>query len=354
MNSGETKNSAVLKPGVSVIVCCYNSSDVITPTVKALSEQIIPEDTGYEVILVDNNCTDNTVALAERAWQNSCYPLRVIREKKPGQMHARITGLKNTRYEITLFVDDDNVLNRDWMKKLSRLYKENSRIGAVGGYNRASFLGEKPEWFDRVKGVYACGPRDAHPGMNPKKMFGAGLSFRTHALKATLFSDLPLFLEGRTKDALTRGDDTEIALRFRLMGWDFYYDDSLVLKHNLSGHRLNWKYVSQARKKGGQVSLILKIYRDILNGRPTLSYWGAVRLVLRKWKNYFKANKLSPSRMRKAGSNSSSRFFRLVGMSRGLLIGGKKYNAIREKIVAHYERRGETARESGPERTQQD
>ncbi len=354
MNSGETHNSPTLKPGVSVIVCCYNSSAVIVPTITALSEQKIPEGSGYEVILIDNNCTDNTVALANQHWTKSRDLLRVIQEEKPGVMHARLTGIKSARYEIILFVDDDNVLNRDWVIRLSRLYKENSRVGAIGGYNRASFFGEKPDWFDRVEGVYACGPRDVQAGLNPKKMFGAGLSFRTQALKSTLFSDLPLFLVGRTKNALIRGDDTEISLRFRLMGWDFYYDDSLVLEHNLSDQRLNWRYVTQARKKGGEVSLILKVYRDILSGRKPLGYWEAVQLVLRKWKNYFKVNKLNLFRIRKAGSDSSIRFFRLVGMSRGLFLGKKKYTEIRQRIVEHYEKRGETGQGIGREQSHQD
>jgi glycosyltransferase involved in cell wall biosynthesis len=354
MSSGETNNSAALKPGVSAIICCYNSSEVIAPTIKALSNQEVSGDIGYEVILVDNNCTDNTIELAEREWTNSLYPLRVIREEKPGLMHARLAGLNNAHYEIILFVDDDNVLNRDWVIKLNRLYRNNPRVGAIGGYNRASFLGKKPDWFDLVEGVYACGPRDDQPGLNPKKMFGAGLSFRTQALKSTLFSDLPLFLVGRTKNALTRGEDTEIALRFRLMGWDFYYDDSLILEHNLLAQRLNWKYVSHARKKGGEVSLILKIYRNILSGREPLSYGEAVRLVLRRWKKLLLANKFNLFRMRKAGCDSSIRFYRLVGMSQGLFLRKKRYNTIREKIIAHYEQRRKNGHLSETKRAHQD
>jgi len=337
MNLADTANSAALKPGVSVIVCCYNSSRTITPTIGALSVQKIPENAGFEVILVDNNCTDDTVSRARRAWTNPRFPLRVVREMKPGLMHARVTGLKSVHHRITLFVDDDNVLRTDWIAKLIRIYGENPRVGAVGGYNRATFPGEKPEWFDLVEGVYACGPRDSGPGLNPKKMFGAGLSFRTRALESALFSELPLFLVGRTGDDLSRGDDTEISLRLRLKGWDFYYDDSLVLHHNLPRNRLNWRYVCQARKRGGEVSLLLKFYRDLLNGRETLSYGDAVRLVCRKWKKFFADNKLNSIGIRKAGSGSSIRFYRLVGMTRGLLIWKSRYSGIRRQILNHFQ-----------------
>ena len=56
-------------PGVSVVVCCYNSADVIIPTMTALSRQDVPHGIGFEVLLVDNNCTDNTVQLALKIWK---------------------------------------------------------------------------------------------------------------------------------------------------------------------------------------------------------------------------------------------------------------------------------------------
>ena len=47
-----------LKPGVSAIVCCHDSSKVIAPTIKALCRQLVPKEIEYEVILVDSNCKD--------------------------------------------------------------------------------------------------------------------------------------------------------------------------------------------------------------------------------------------------------------------------------------------------------
>ena len=80
-----------------------------------------------------------------------------------------VGGVKNAIYDILLFVDDDNILAHDWVKKLSRLYWEMPRVGAVGGYNEALLHDVKPEWFDRFQSVYACGPRDETAGLNPRQ-----------------------------------------------------------------------------------------------------------------------------------------------------------------------------------------
>jgi glycosyltransferase involved in cell wall biosynthesis len=328
--------SNMLKPGVSVVVCCYNSGEVIVPTIKALSRQEVPPDIEYEVILVDNNCTDNTVQLSKDTWKNPSFPLRIVKEKEPGLIYARKTGVKSARYDILLFVDDDNILNPDWVTKLYHLYQEMPKVAIIGGYNQALIQGNKPSWFDRFENVYACGPRDDKPGLNPQFLFGAGLSFRTRIIKSVLFSDLPLFLVGRTKNTLIRGEDTEMSLRCLLLGWDSYYDSSLRLQHNLLSKRVNWNYVCQAKKGGGTARVVLKMYRDLLNNTEPWCFSMFVRHVLREWKKHFIKHKKNIFHFKKPGSEASFQFYWLLGVSRGLFLYRKTYHRIREKISEYF------------------
>ena len=322
-----------LKPGVSAVVCCYNSAAVIVPTIESLSSQVIPAGVGYEVILVDNNCTDDTVQLAEKAWQNPTYPLKIIKEDKAGLIYARKKGVYCAGYDILLFVDDDNILNNDWVKKLTRIYKTMPDVGTVGGFNHALLQGDKPAWFDCYRTVYACGPV---VGGKIKLPFGAGLSFRTAVIKEVFSSGLPLFLVGRTKNSLLRGDDTEMYLRCRLMGWNFYYDPSLELQHYLLARRINWKYLCRARKGGGLAITILKMYLLLLNGREPFTYRRFARFVLDKWKQYFKEHKLKALLIKKEGSEASFQFYQFVGMTRALFFYRKDYSTIRRQLLEHF------------------
>jgi glycosyltransferase involved in cell wall biosynthesis len=340
-HSAENKNPPISNenPGVSIVLCCFNSAGVIEPTVKALAKQLVPKGCGYEVILVDNNCTDGTVALAEENWKNLKYPLRIVKENQPGLIHARKRGVEEAQYHILLFVDDDNILAPDWIEKLAPLYQKMPRVGAIGGYNQPLLSGAKPAWFDHYQQIYACGPRHRNPNLDSRKLFGAGLSFRTGVVKSVLFSPLPLFLVGRTRNTLIRGEDTEMSLRCLLSGWDFYYDDSLVLQHNLLRPKVNWAYVCQARKMGGIAGIVLKIYRDLLAGREPLTQPELHHYVRKMWREYLGKHRKYIFHIKKAGSESSFLFYRLLGMSKGLILYRKTYPDIRRRILEYYKPR---------------
>ena len=57
--------------GISVIVCCYNSAAVIEGTLEKLAGQKFKTVFPKEVILVNNNCTDDTGGIAEQIWKKN-------------------------------------------------------------------------------------------------------------------------------------------------------------------------------------------------------------------------------------------------------------------------------------------
>src|SRR4051794_28120754 len=93
--------------GVSMVICCYNSSARITATLEHLAA--IKTDIPWEIVLVDNLSDDDTKEKALYAWNNNPLArLKVVDEKNRGLMNARITGVRNASYSIISFIDDDN------------------------------------------------------------------------------------------------------------------------------------------------------------------------------------------------------------------------------------------------------
>src|SRR5688572_20942184 len=112
-----TTNSKHSPAGISVIICCYNSSQRIGETLRHLARQQFPEDFRYEVLLVDNDSTDDTTAVARAIWDKegpAGIPLRIVEELRAGQMYARDKGVKEAAYDSIVFCDDDNWLNPDY------------------------------------------------------------------------------------------------------------------------------------------------------------------------------------------------------------------------------------------------
>jgi glycosyltransferase involved in cell wall biosynthesis len=338
----------ILKSGVSVVVCCYNSAEVIDPTIKALARQEVPPGIGCELILVDNNCTDNTVQLVQDTWkkENSPYPLQIVKETEPGLIYARKTGVLNASYEILLFVDDDNILEPGWITQLFNMYSRWPDVGGIGGYNEFLCDGEKPAWFDEFANMYACnsvGEKHADSGAR-RTLFGAGLSFRTAMLRSIFSSPLPLYLVGMKKDTASRGEDSEICLRAGLMGWRLRYEKSLKLKHYILKRRLNWDYVLQCRRGGGNADIILFIYQDLLDKKIPRDYRQLSIHISSLWEEFWQ-NRVKCKdlvKLKKEGDPVALRYYYLQGLTEGFLkLDELEYNSIREKIIsffAHQER----------------
>ncbi len=326
-----------LEHGVSAVVCCYNSAEVIAPTINALAGQEVPAGAGYEVILVDNGCTDDTVSQAENSWKNPLYPLRIVSEPEPGLIHARKTGVMSARYEFLLFVDDDNILEPGWVETLLDLYPRMPGTAAIGGYNEPLCEGEKPAWFDEFASMYACTPQRENPGQSAAKptLFGAGLSFRTSVIRSIFASPAPLYLVGMKKDALSRGEDSEICLRTGLMGWDLWYEKTLKLKHFILKRRLNWDYVLQCRRGGGNADIILKIYHDLANKKIPLPYRQLSIYISALWEEFWqnRVKYKDLGKLKKEGDGVALRYHYLQGLTEGFLSWEEKdYNEARKNI----------------------
>lgn len=233
--------------GVSVIICCYNSASRIEPTLVHLKNQVINHGLNWEIILVNNNSTDNTVSIASRSWQNAKIPLHILDEPEPGQSYARLAGVHSAAYKYIIFCDDDNWLCPTYIQIVFDLLENNSQVGAVGGQSMAAFAqGEPvPEWFALKHLSYATGKQAKRTGDVTERLllWGAGMGTRKEAYLKAFDPKWPGLLVGRTGKELSSGDDSEYCMRLVLMGYKLYYDERLFYHHFISSNRLTESYI---------------------------------------------------------------------------------------------------------------
>jgi glycosyltransferase involved in cell wall biosynthesis len=120
---------------VSVIICSHNPRDgYIRRTLDALCKQALPKS-HWELLLIDNASNEH---LSEK-WDLSWHPAaRHVREDELGLTHARLRGIREAAAELLVFVDDDNVLNSDFLSCALEISKSYPWVGIYGG----SILGE--------------------------------------------------------------------------------------------------------------------------------------------------------------------------------------------------------------------
>ncbi len=129
--------------GFSVVIPCYNEARYLAETLESLSAQTYRGET--EIIVVDNNCTDGTVGIAEE------HGARVLAEAQPGVCCARQAGTLASGGDVVVSTDADTTYAPDWLARIAAHFDDEHVVAVVGpcrykdgprwgrGYARALF-----------------------------------------------------------------------------------------------------------------------------------------------------------------------------------------------------------------------
>lgn len=108
---------------VSVIIPAYNEEKRIEACLHALMKQKVKPD---EIIVVNNNSTDKTVAIAKQ------FPVRIVKEKQQGMTYARNRGFNEAQYDIIARTDADTIVPPDWIQKIKKHFRDKELVGLSG------------------------------------------------------------------------------------------------------------------------------------------------------------------------------------------------------------------------------
>jgi glycosyltransferase involved in cell wall biosynthesis len=258
---------------ISIVICCYNAASRIKPTLEHLAGQELG-GLAAEVILVDNNCTDDTVALAQKVWIDNKQPfeLHIIQELQAGLSFARRAGVTAAKGELLIFCDDDNWLDKDFCSIAYKIMKDKPEVGVLGGRGIAKTDGEFPFWFTTYQSSYAVGVQSMFSSYvgNRKHVWGAGMVTRTAEINRIYQSGFISLLTDRKGVELSSGGDSEICRWYLLTGKKIYYSEELVFGHFIEQNRLDREYLKRLHGAFAQTEKPLNVYD--LYATLTLNY----------------------------------------------------------------------------------
>lgn len=260
-----------MNSGVSIIVCCYNSSKRLPETVKHLALQKVPAHINWEVIIVDNASTDGTAATARaecRKYNLTEVPFSVVSQPIAGLSHARDMGLNHARYEYLLFCDDDNWLSDDYIERAFKIMNNDSQIGVLGGCGLIE--AEQPALLSEslLKFTTVWGPQTW--AANSHWVYGAGSVYRKSILLELKNANWCQVTTGRIGKKLLSGEDVEICLMSHLMGYKIIADDNLKFKHFVPLKRQNITYILKAAFWLNYSSALLNGYFALVNNKRSI------------------------------------------------------------------------------------
>ena len=289
-----------MEKGVSVILCCYNSAKLLPETLEQICIQKVNPQINWEIIIINNSSTDDTVHVAETLLRNkSPVAYRILDEKNPGLSNARKKGIENSEYEYIIFCDDDNHLHQDYINNSFEIMSNNERIGIAGGYSEAVSNAKFPSWFHEFSQNFSIGKQSEVngdiTGLNTV-LWGAGMVIRTSAAKQLYANGFKSLLTDRIRGELSSGGDSEFCYALKLSGYKIFYDEKLKLRHYMPDFRLNWNYLRKLSRAFGAQKVYFEPYIKELNKRNSSGFkenhWIKESIRLLKKLRYYGLKKL--------------------------------------------------------------
>lgn len=233
-----------MQPTIELVICTYNNASLLDRALECLSRQTEVSER-WSVLVVDNNCTDETPAVVERHRAEGRIPgLRRVVEARQGLTAARLCGVRRTEAVWLAFIDDDCFLAEDWVEQALRFAEAHPACGAFGGRNVLMWEVPPSALLAKYASVYAEQDHGPEPKLLPRRalLAGAGMVIRREALLRTGWSEAQ-HLGDRHGKSLTSGGDEEIVLRLRKAGFALGYTPACVLQHYITQRRISEKYL---------------------------------------------------------------------------------------------------------------
>jgi cellulose synthase/poly-beta-1,6-N-acetylglucosamine synthase-like glycosyltransferase len=231
---------------ITVAICTYNSATRLPNVLECLARQTHNSQITWEIIIVDNNSTDNTreiVELYQSRWAEGF--LRYVHEPQQGLAFARHRAIASAQGVLVGFLDDDNLPTETWLASAFAFAQTHPRAGAYGGQIHPQFETAPAAEFKPLAIYLAIVERGNQSYLYTVKKRvlppGAGIVVR----RQVWLDHVPPSprLVGRVGKSLVASEDIEVLAHIQNAGWDIWYNPDMHLNHQIPAWRLERGYL---------------------------------------------------------------------------------------------------------------
>lgn len=235
------------KINITIAIPTYNGAHRLPTLLQLLQNQINTECITWEIIVVDNNSTDDTAKIVheyQKNWRHA-FPLKYCLETQQGAAHARKRAVSEAQGTLIGFLDDDNYPEPNWVYTAYTFSTEHPKCGAYASQIHPAWETEPPPNFKRITPFLAITERGDIPLLydKRKKMLppSAGLVVRKQAWQQSIPQN-PI-LTGRANGNMLTGEDTEMLSYIQKAGWEIWYNPAMEIHHQIPHWRLQKEYL---------------------------------------------------------------------------------------------------------------
>jgi glucosyl-dolichyl phosphate glucuronosyltransferase len=299
---------------VTVAICTWNRAKLLDQTLTAMHNLHIPHGIEWDLLIVNNNCTDETDNVIRK--HAHVLPITRLFEPKSGQSNARNCAIAHAQCDWIVWTDDDVLVDPDWLFAFSETATRYPDAVAIGGRIMPWFPCEPdPDLmvgFPALRNGYCgldLGPDECPLTVN-QTFYGANMAFNSAKVKGLRFD--PRL--GHNDQFQGGGDDLAFYKSALTRGALALWSPRMVVRHYVGPERMTLAYLRNLLTDGAE----RVIRMEGIPAGPRL--FGVPRWLLRRYlENYCFSMYCALKRDRPAYYRSLTAFWTVRGTIRGCM-----------------------------------
>ena len=240
----------------TVAICTWNRADLLEQTLEQLAGLRIPPGVRWDLVVVNNACTDHTDRVLDRF--SGRLPLHRVFESEPGLSNARNRAVAEAEGDWIVWTDDDVLVDPKWLVAYADAIDAHPGVSLLGGPVEPWFEGGAPAWlrrvFDQVSTAFAVRDLADEPfrlAPDPGRLpFGANYAVRLDAQRRHLY-DPEL---GRRPGSMVGSEETSVMLALLEEGAEGWWVPAAHVRHFIPSERQTVGYLRRFYEGQGEQS----------------------------------------------------------------------------------------------------
>ena len=232
--------------GISILIPTYNRAGFLKGTLDSVSRLRVPGGVDVELIVVNNNCTDNTADIVSAGAVSMPFPVRHVVETNQGLCFGRNRGIAEARHAHLAYLDDDIEVSPDWITGYFEAVNEHGADAVVGPVFPL-FTGDCPDYLQGRVLESICSPYSRRgdeilslPEKSAHELPGCNFGVKKSAAQEVRGFDNTL---DRVGDGLVAGGDFDFGHRLVRAGKRTVYHPACFIRHIIIPEKLTKSYL---------------------------------------------------------------------------------------------------------------
>lgn len=272
-------HSHSITPYISVVIPTYNRAHLLVQTVRSFIVQNYNKNR-FEIIIADNNSTDNTTEIIVGLARESPISIRHITDIRQGVHYARNSAAKIAAGEILYYTDDDMIADQHLLSEIIKPFLMDDKVATATGRVLPTWEVQPPQWIhdycyngllslndpreDFIISPYDCGVFSCHQAIRRDILFAAG-GFNPENTAGEWIGD----------------GETGLNIKVRELGYKFAYNGNSIIYHLIPAARMTQSYLNKRLANQGNCDSYTEYKRNKYSNNHL------IRKILSHVNNYF-------------------------------------------------------------------